>query len=138
MPIIEHAEQLPGADREAILKQLDEHMRDLGFVWEARPLFLVLRDDDGAVGGGLMGELTWGWLYIRELAVRSDMRGNGWGRSLMAEAERIARSQGGQHVWLDTFSFQARAFYEKLGYRVFGELPGFPRGETRYFLTKPL
>ena len=39
---------------------------------------------------------------------------------------------------MDTFSFQARPFYEKLGYRVFGQLPDYPRGQTRYFLAKAL
>ena len=41
-------------------------------------------------------------------------------------------------IWLDTFSFQARRFYEKLGYVVFGELPDYPAGHSRYFLQKRL
>jgi hypothetical protein len=41
-------------------------------------------------------------------------------------------------VWLDTFSFQARGFYEKLGYRVFGEVADYPPGHTRHFLKKSL
>jgi hypothetical protein len=39
-------------------------------------------------------------------------------------------------LWLDTFSFQARPFYEKLGYEVFGQLEDYPRGHSRYFLQK--
>ena len=41
---------------------------------------------------------------------------------------------------LDTLSFQARPFYEKLGYRVYGQLEDFPAGSghTRYYLTKTL
>jgi hypothetical protein len=39
-------------------------------------------------------------------------------------------------VWLDSFSFQAPGFYKKLGYSVFGTLPDFPKGETRYFFSK--
>jgi hypothetical protein len=34
--------------------------------------------------------------------------------------------------------FQARPFYERLGYRVFGELPDCPRGATKYYLSKRL
>jgi hypothetical protein len=45
---------------------------------------------------------------------------------------------GCHHAWLDTFSFQARPFYEKQGYRVFGVLPDYPTGQTRYFLTREL
>jgi hypothetical protein len=46
--------------------------------------------------------------------------------------------QGGRHVFLDTFSFQAPGFYLKHGYEVFGELPGFPAGHTRFYLKKAL
>ncbi|GAQ00024.1 hypothetical protein NIES2104_65890 [Leptolyngbya sp. NIES-2104] len=39
---------------------------------------------------------------------------------------------------MDTFSFQAPEFYQKLGYTVFGELPDFPIGHRRLFLKKVL
>jgi len=41
-------------------------------------------------------------------------------------------------AWLDTFEFQARGFYERLGYSCFGELPNYPVGFSRYFLKKTL
>ena len=41
-------------------------------------------------------------------------------------------------VVLDTFSFQARPFYERHGYRVVGTVPGFPHGHERYFMAKEL
>lgn len=65
-------------------------------------------------------------------------RGRGWGRRLVGEAESLAVASGCHHAWVDTFSFQSRPFYERLGYRVFGVLPDYPRGETRYFLSKAL
>ncbi len=40
------------------------------------------------------------------------------------------------HAHLDTFSFQARGFYEALGYEVFGRLEEYPPGHERYFLRK--
>jgi len=43
-------------------------------------------------------------------------RGRGVGRELMDRAEIRAREGGCHSAWLDTFSFQARGFYEKLGY----------------------
>jgi len=72
------------------------------------------------------------------LDVAQDLRGDGWGSRLMREMERLARDRGCRHVWLDTFSFQARPFYERLGYRVIGTLPDYPFGQERYFLSKPL
>jgi hypothetical protein len=35
-----------------------------------------------------------------------------------------------------TFSFQSLEFYHQLGFRVLGELPVYPSGQTRYFLWK--
>jgi len=41
-------------------------------------------------------------------------------------------------IYLDTFSFQAPAFYQRHGYQVFGTLPDFTPGHQRYFFTKQL
>jgi ribosomal protein S18 acetylase RimI-like enzyme len=57
---------------------------------------------------------------------------------LLQEAEAIAVKRGCHHSHLDTYSFQAPEFYEKQGYRRFGELPDYPPGHTRYFLRKDL
>ena len=70
--------------------------------------------------------------------VREDLRGQGYGEKLLLRAEEEARSRGVKNVFLDTFSFQAPDFYQKLGYRVFGELVDFPPGHTRHYLTKRL
>jgi GNAT superfamily N-acetyltransferase len=58
------------------------------------------------------------------------------GSRLIADAEQAARGEGCIGAWLDTFSFQARGFYEKQGYRVVGEIPDHPVGGARYFLSK--
>lgn len=54
----------------------------------------------------------------------------------MAEAEAIVRGCHG--AWLDTFEFQARPFYEHLGYNCFGTLPEYPKGFSRFFMQKML
>jgi ribosomal protein S18 acetylase RimI-like enzyme len=50
----------------------------------------------------------------------------------------IAAARGCIGVWLDTYAFQARGFYEKLGYEVFGTLADHPRGGGRFFMRKLL
>lgn len=54
----------------------------------------------------------------------------------LAEEEAVRRGCLG--AWLDTFSFQARGFYERLGYSVFGVIEGYPPGHSRFFLKKTL
>ena len=72
------------------------------------------------------------------LWVREDQRGQGYGRRLVEQAEAEARRRGARHAYLDTFSFQAPGFYEKLGYEQFGQLPEFPDQHRSYFYAKDL
>ena len=101
-----------------------------------QPVTLVLRSDDGRVIGGLLGSTVWDWLQIDTLWVDDAARGRGHGRALVARAERVARERGCRNARVDTFDFEARGFYERLGYRVYGELTGFPHGHSQLHLAK--
>lgn len=102
------------------------------------PVRFVVRNADGVVVGGLLGEIRWRWLYVAKLWVADEARGHGLGTRLMQAAEDQARALGCTDVSLDTFEYQARPFYEKLGYRLFGTLEGYPPGYRQYYLTKSL
>jgi ribosomal protein S18 acetylase RimI-like enzyme len=138
MPSIERVAELTPTERAALIAPLDEFSRRRGFVWKPHPLALVLRGESGEIAGGLLGELQWEWLRINILAVAEELRGRGWGRQLVEHAERIAVTSGCRHAWVDTFSFQSPRFYERVGYRVFGELADYPSGQVRYFLAKAM
>jgi GNAT superfamily N-acetyltransferase len=56
----------------------------------------------------------------------------------MQHAEAYASARGAIGATLETYSFQARPFYERLGYRVIGTLDGFPPGHAKFFLAKTL
>lgn len=103
-----------------------------------KPIVVLLRDDSQRGLGGLWGHTGYGWLFIQLLLVPESHRGQGIGTRLVeiAETEALARKCHG--VWLDTFEFQARGFYEKLGYVRFAELNDYPLGFSRYFLKKAL
>ena len=101
-----------------------------------QPLNLALRARDGTVVGGLYGATMWEWLLIDGLWVAEELRGRGFGRDLVLAGEAAAIRRGCRGSWLGTFDFQARGFYERLGYAVFAELPGFPPGHSHYHLRK--
>lgn len=103
-----------------------------------QPVRIVARDDAGAIVGGLLGHTRWRWLYVGTLWVLDSARGQGLGTQLMQAAEEMARERGCTHVSLDTFEYQARPFYEKLGYKLFGTLEGYPPGYRQFYLTKAL
>jgi GNAT superfamily N-acetyltransferase len=101
-----------------------------------RPLAIFVRDEAQIVAG-LAGEAYYGWLFVRYRWVSDTLRGRGVGRKLMDRAEIRARERGCHSAWLDTFSFQARGFYEKLGYEEFGRLD-CPPDHHRHFMQKRL
>ena len=103
-----------------------------------RPLVLSVRDARGRLVGGLTGDLYWNALYIHLLWLKPSARGEGLGTRLMQAAERHARRARKELISLSTYSFQAPAFYRRLGYRSIGRIAGYPRGATRYFLVKRL
>lgn len=103
-----------------------------------RPLAVLVRDGEGKVLGGLWGATAWRWLFVHLFWLPEALRGAGLGRDLLRRAEAEAVRRGCRNVWLDSFSFQAPGFYEKLGYRVFGTLEGYPPSHRRVFLCKAL
>lgn len=108
---------------------------DFGF----RQIALRLTDeDDQSVDGGLWGKIVYDWMFVELLAVPEQSRGQGLGRALMQEAEQMARAHGCVGIWLDTYAFQARGFYEKLGFTLFGTIEDHPVGQRRFFLQKRL
>lgn len=125
-------------DRAAILRGLVAFNDQRFGPSEIRPLAVLLRDGAGETVGGLWGRTTYGWLYVELLFVPENLRGQGFGARLLAEAESAAAERGAQNGWIDCFGEENRAFYEGCGYAVFGALPGMPPGETRYFLKKAL
>jgi GNAT superfamily N-acetyltransferase len=100
---------------------------------------LVLKNPEtGATDGGLTARIGFGWMFVELLFVPERLRGQGVGRQLMEQAEVVARERGCTGIWLDTFTFQAPGFYQKLGYAVFGEIADYPPGNSRFFLQKHL
>ena len=103
---------------------------------EYRGLYVLAHNNEGALVGGLLGYTHWNWLFISHLWLAETERGSGVGRQMFEAAEREATARGCHHAHCDTFSFQALAFYQKLGFTIFGRLEDYPRGHTRYFLQK--
>jgi GNAT superfamily N-acetyltransferase len=102
------------------------------------PFVFHLLDDSGKPVGGATGHGSFDWLFVELLFVPEALKGQGHGTRLLAEIEAFARKHQLIGIWLDTFSFQARPFYEKLGYTVFGTIENHPIGGQRFFMEKRL
>jgi GNAT superfamily N-acetyltransferase len=102
-------------------------------------LSYALKDEAGQVMAGINSMLyCWNILYIDILYVEDAHRSKGYGKLLLDLAESEAKKLGGYMSHLDTFDWQAKEFYEHLGYEVFGILENCPRGHNRYYMKKVL
>ena len=100
------------------------------------PVAYFLKSDEGEVLGGLLGMIWGSWLHIKFVWVAEPVRGKGHARRLVTTAEAYAKKRHCRGAFLETFSFQARPLYEKLGYSVFGQIDDNPPGHTFYFMSK--
>lgn len=96
----------------------------------------------GDLLSGLTASTSYGWLLVKTLWVSEDSRNTGLGRRLLASAETEARRYNCHHVWLETSSPSARAFYQRCGFQEFGRLENgpdqSPPDHCRWFLKKAL
>jgi len=100
-------------------------------------LHVIVRDSDsGEIVGGISGRTSVGTMFIDLVYLPEALRGHDIGTHMMAMAEEEGRRRGCRAGVLYTISFQAPGFYQRLGWRVFGEIPCDPPGTSRVFLTK--
>ena len=98
-----------------------------------------ITDDNGNIIAGCVARMyCWNVTYVDTLWVDETYRGKGLGAKLLEEVEKTAKEKGCYLIHLDTFDFQAKEFYEKQGYEVFGVLDNCPTEHCRYYLKKNL
>lgn len=132
--ILEDAPSL--TDTARVIEGLRAYNRKWTHLPSTAPINIFARGPDGALLGGLLGETGWGWLQVGVFWVDETVRKRGLGSGLLAAAEVEALARGCRQSFVETFSFQARVFYERAGYRVFSILEDYPPGFARLFMRK--
>ncbi len=99
---------------------------------------IFLKNDSGKVFGGIQAFLGTESIYIDVLWVEKDLQKQGYGTKLLDAAEREAIKNGCTFSAVDTWDFQAEAFYLKKGYERIGELKNYWLGHSKIFLKKNL
>jgi GNAT superfamily N-acetyltransferase len=86
--------------------------------------------------GGVRGNIYWDGIEVELLWVDDAPRRRGIGQALMQRAEAFARERGAVVAYLRTVD--ARPFYERIGYTVYGVLEDRPIGTVLYHMKKRL
>ena len=121
------------ADIRFLQDKLHEYNVEQTGATDGKWLCIFVRDDNGVIAAGLHGWTWAGSSKVENLWVSRLLRRQGYGTRLLEAAEREAAARGCRQLFLDTFSFQAPLFYQKLGYEIIGAVDGFPFPPHRHY-----
>lgn len=98
----------------------------------------TVKDDTGNIIAAINGHSWGGCCHILHLWVHESRRRQGLGRALLKAVEQEALCRGCTQALLSTHSFQAPAFYERLGYIRQATITDYPRGHALHLYLKQL
>ena len=111
--VVEQISKETNAKMDAGLK---EYATSHGINVDWTPFALELFDEKNEVIGVLEAFSSYSSIYINELWVDKLHRGQGYGRKLVAELERLFKHKGFDNINTVTCAFQAPDFYKKCGF----------------------
>jgi len=101
--------------------------------------FAFLNKKTGKIRGGILADMyNWHIVNLHAIWVMEEYRGKGYGTKLLKAVEEEAKKERGTLIHTDTFDWQAKDFYIKNGYEVFGILEDCPKGHKRFFMKKDI
>jgi GNAT superfamily N-acetyltransferase len=122
---------------QGILNEYQETAYPLMEIPQSKRFMVRVTDESGRVVGGAQMWAYWGWADVSLVALEKDARGRGLGRRLMQAIEDQAREQGCYRMRVETFGNEL-GFYQRMGYRIVGQLEDYPEGYSYYWLHKDL
>jgi len=123
---------------EAGLDQYNDALGDRGAFDGQQPISSAAHDSGGRVIGGAVGRTLGRCCELQQLWVDAAHRHAGVGSAVVRAFEQRAIERGCDTFYLSTFSFQARPFYERLGYATQLEIPGHGAAGSKFFMVKKL
>lgn len=117
---------------------ISEHAKQVAGLDPGEGFAFYIKDESQTILGGCSGYIFYGSIYVDLLWVHEDLRGKNYGAQLMKHAEHLGKEKNCTMMTVSTMDFEARGFYEKLGFEVEFERKGFVKGHSMFFLKKDL
>ena len=89
------------------------------------------------IGGALIWEHS-DALYIDVLWCNEQYRKQGIGTQIISKIDDVAKNKSLPKIFVDTYEFQAQAFYEKHGFYCIGNIPKYLKNYDRIFMRKDI
>ena len=101
------------------------------------PISFEVRQGEDFIGCVVV-QIFWGQLHIKYLVVEKQYRGQGIATSLMNRAFEFGKSKGCSFAFVETMSFQAPTFYQRLGFNVDFSRHSYDKETSFHYLSKDL
>ncbi|MFG6447749.1 GNAT family N-acetyltransferase [Roseateles sp. BYS180W] len=124
------------ADVEAIRHGVILHGRQQTQGSDAQDIACALYDDEGQLLAGATGRTEFQRLYVNNLWVRAERRGQGLGGEVLRRLEAQALRRGCVDALIETLLDEVAALYEHLGYACIAHVHDYVPGFTRHTLLK--
>lgn len=118
------------------IRHLKRYNREHTGPFESKAFGFTVQNGKQELVGAIHANTEWEWIFIKHLWVREEDRGMGIGRQLVERILTEANRRGIYKYYLSTFDFQAPDFYQRLGFSIFGVLPGVSGSYDSYFMKR--
>lgn len=108
-----------------------------GYDEKHEPISFVAMEGD-TYAGAIAVEIFWGALHIKFLFVEEPFRGRGLATQLMEHGLTYGYEKECPFAFVETMSFQALEFYQKLGFELEYTRDGYSHGTAFHYLKKTL
>lgn len=98
--------------------------------------FVVM--EGACLAGAVVVECFWQALHIKYVYVDEQYRSHGLGTRLMQRALAYGLEQNCPFAFVETLSFQALEFYQKMGFELDFTRTGYAHGTSFHYLSKKL
>ena len=121
---------------QTMYKELAGHAREQMGCSEITEVIAFVAKDNDLLAGAVAVQPFWGTLHIKLLVVKKEFRLQKIATKLMQRVFEYGKENNCRFAFLETFSFQALSFYQKLGFQLEFTRHGYSHDVSFHYLRK--